>query len=69
MENKASPEYWTLRRQFEEASAERDAARRCLVLMMEKHKHWIYDLDGTPAEKAEMELARRNALSASEESK
>jgi acyl transferase domain-containing protein len=44
-----------------ELEAERDAARHCLMLMMQKHKHWVWDLDATPEQAAEMELARNAA--------
>lgn len=36
-------------------------ARHCLMLMMEKHKHWVWDLEATPGQAAEMERARAYA--------
>lgn len=37
-------------------------ARHCLMLMMEKHKHWVWDQDATPGQAAEMERARAGAI-------
>lgn len=43
-------------------TAERNDARHCLMLMIQRHRSWVFDTEGTDGQKAEMELARVAAL-------